>query len=204
MLITAIEPRKKGLSALYIDGEFAIKIDTETLIIHHFDIGNEINDEQLREVILASNIKRCKDKAMYLIEFRDHSRKELIDKLKRDYPEDIAISTVDKLESLGLINDKNYAIKYSLDLINLKRLSKNGTKQKLISKGINKETIEDVLSSIDLDEKDQITNILNKKYSKVLGTQKGNQRAFNGLLRMGYNYQDIKSCMKEYLKEIED
>ncbi len=28
MRITAIEPRRKGLSAVYIDGEFAMKLDT--------------------------------------------------------------------------------------------------------------------------------------------------------------------------------
>ncbi len=31
MRITAIEPRRKGLSAVYIDGEFAMKLDTQTL-----------------------------------------------------------------------------------------------------------------------------------------------------------------------------
>ena len=41
MIITAVEPRKKGLSALYIDGEFAVKLDTEVLLAHRFDVGRE-------------------------------------------------------------------------------------------------------------------------------------------------------------------
>ena len=32
MLITAIEKRRKMLSALFLDGEFAVNIDTETLL----------------------------------------------------------------------------------------------------------------------------------------------------------------------------
>ena len=32
MVVTAVEPRRKSFSALYIDGEFAMKLDTETLL----------------------------------------------------------------------------------------------------------------------------------------------------------------------------
>ena len=45
MRITAIEPRRKGLSAVYIDGEFAMKLDTQTLLENRADVGREISDE---------------------------------------------------------------------------------------------------------------------------------------------------------------
>ena len=32
MLITAIEPRRKSLRALYLDGELAVNIDAQTLL----------------------------------------------------------------------------------------------------------------------------------------------------------------------------
>ena len=35
MVVTAVEPRRKSFSALYIDGEFAMKLDTETLLANH-------------------------------------------------------------------------------------------------------------------------------------------------------------------------
>ena len=88
MQITAIEPRRKGLSALYIDGEFAMKLDTEVILAHRFDVGREIDDEQLHACVLDSDRKRCKDKALWLISYRDHSRRELFDKLKKDYSEE--------------------------------------------------------------------------------------------------------------------
>ena len=50
MLITAIEPRRKGLSALFIDGEFAMNLDTQTLIENRFDVGREIDDGDLIEI----------------------------------------------------------------------------------------------------------------------------------------------------------
>ena len=46
MLITAIEERKKSMSALFIDGEYAVSIDTVTLISSGKKVGSEISDEE--------------------------------------------------------------------------------------------------------------------------------------------------------------
>ena len=39
MEITAIEPRRKRLSQLYLDGEPAVKVDTETLLKARWKVG---------------------------------------------------------------------------------------------------------------------------------------------------------------------
>lgn len=198
MQITAIEPRRKGLSALYIDGEFAMKLDTEVLLAHRFDVGREISDEQLHECILASDQKRCKDKAMWLISFRDHSRKELLDKLRKDYPEDVAEAAVDRMEELGLIDDNRYARRYTADLINLKHLSERGIRQKLYEKGIDRDLIDEILEEAEVDEYEQIRIIIEKKYARNLGDEKIRRRAIAALQRLGFGYASIKSVLSEY------
>ena len=198
MQITAIEPRRKGLSALYIDGELAMKLDTEVLIAQRFDVGREITDEELRECLIASELKRCKDKAMWLISFRDHSRRELVDKLRRDYSEDCCEQTADRMVELGLIDDERFARRYSADLINLKHLSYRGVRQKLAEKGISRELIDEVTGEPEIDEEQQIRTIIDKKYSRVVNDEKGRRRAYNALMRLGFSYRDIKSVMAEY------
>ncbi|MBQ6499259.1 MAG: regulatory protein RecX [Ruminococcus sp.] len=198
MQITAIEPRRKGLSALYIDGELAMKLDTEVLIAQRFDVGREITDEELRECLIASELKRCKDKAMWLISFRDHSRRELVDKLRRDYSEDCCEQTADRMVELGLIDDERFARRYSADLINFKHLSYRGVRQKLAEKGISRELIDEVTGESEIDEEQQIRTIIDKKYSRVMNDEKGRRRAYNALMRLGFSYRDIKSVMAEY------
>ena len=39
MEITAMKPRRKRLTALYLDGEFAVNVDTETLELSGLHIG---------------------------------------------------------------------------------------------------------------------------------------------------------------------
>ena len=84
MLITAIEPRRKSLRALYLDGELAVNIDAQTLLSSRFQVGTEITDEELHELLAASDANRAKEKALYLIAHRDHSKKELVDKNPAD------------------------------------------------------------------------------------------------------------------------
>ena len=198
MQITAIEPHKKGLSALYIDGEFAMKLDTEVLLAHRFDVGREIDDEALHDCVLDSQLKRCKDKAMWLISYRDHSRRELFDKLKKDYPEDVAEAAVTRMEELGLINDASYARRYTADLINVKHLSERGIRQKLYEKGIDRDLIDEILDETELDESEQIRAVIEKKYARGLDDEKIRRRAVNALQRLGFGYGSIKSVLNEY------
>ena len=80
MLITAVEPRRKAMCALYIDGEYVMNLDARTVIENRFDVGREIDDEELHEIIRLSNERRAKETALWLISYRDHSKKELTEK----------------------------------------------------------------------------------------------------------------------------
>ena len=94
------------LSALFLDGEFAVNIDTETLLQFRYKIGIDITDEQLHGLILASDARRANEKALYLLEHRSHSKKELIEKIQRTTSNKAARSAADRMEELGLVNDE--------------------------------------------------------------------------------------------------
>ena len=81
MKITDIAPRRHRLSQLYIDGEAAVKVDTETLLRRGIAIGDELDDEELHALLQASAKHRAEEKALYLLEHRAHSKKELENKI---------------------------------------------------------------------------------------------------------------------------
>ena len=60
-----------------------VNIDAQTLLSSRFQVGTEITDEELHELLAASDANRAKEKALYLIAHRDHSKKELVDKIRR-------------------------------------------------------------------------------------------------------------------------
>ncbi len=197
MTITAIEPRRKGLSALYIDGEFAMKLDTQTLLENRFDVGRDIDDEELHEIISLSNERRAKEKALWLISYRDHSKKELADKIRHTCDEDSAQKAVDRLEELGLVNDEGFARRYAEQLIFSKHMSKRGVSYELSRKGIDKELAQEILEDIDVDENEEIKAVLEKKY-RNLDDEKTRRRAVAALQRLGYGWDSIRRAMDDY------
>ena len=200
MLITAIEPRRKGMSALYIDGEFVMNLDTRTLIENHFDVGREIDDDDLHEIINLSNERRAKEKALWLISYRDHSKKELTDKIRRTCDEESAEKAVERMEELGLVNDRVFAERYARKLIFTKHMSKTAAAFELARKGIDRELADEILESIEVDEREQIREVIEKKY-RNLSDEKIKRRAFSALQRLGYRFDDIRAVLEEYTEE---
>ncbi len=197
MLITAIEPRRKAMSALYLDGEFVMNLDTQTLIENRFDVGREIDDEDLKEIIELSNERRAKEKALWLISYRSHSKKELTDKIRRTCDNDSAEKAVERMEELGLVNDEEFARQYARKLLIQKKMTKRTALFELSRKGIDKETAEAVLDEIDVDYRENIREIIEKKY-KNIQDEKIKRRAVAALQRLGYGWDDIKAVLYEY------
>ncbi len=200
MIITAIEPRRKAMSALYIDGEYVMNLDTRTLIENRFDVGKEIDDEQLHEIINLSNERRAKEKALWLISYRDHSKKELADKIKRTCDEESAEKAVERMEELGLVNDEVYAKRYAKKLLFTKHMSKRAAVYELVKKGIDKELAQEILEDIQIDEYEQIRAVIDKKYPGI-NDEKIRRRAVAALQRLGFGWDEIKSVIEEYKEE---
>lgn len=197
MVITAIEPRRKRLSAVYIDGEFALKLDTETLITERVKVGAEIDDDELLELIKKSDARRAKEKALWLISYRDHSEGELRQKLSKDYGEEAVDAAVSKLSDLGFINDESFAKRYAESLTS-KHLSSRQINQKLRQKGLDRDLCSDTIEGLQLDEKEEIRALINKKYLKKLQTQDDLRRTVAALQRRGFSYGDIRSVINEF------
>ena len=197
MLITAIEPRRKAMSALFIDGEFVMNLDTRTLIENRFDVGREIGDEDLKEIIELSNERRAKEKALWLISYRDHSKKELKEKIMRTCDEESAEKAVERMEDLGLVNDENFARQYARKLLYQKKMTKRTAVFELSRKGIDKETAEMILEEFDIDYRENIREIIEKKYRNIQD-EKIKRRAAAALQRLGYGWDDIKAVLYEY------
>lgn len=200
MLITAIEPRRKAMSALYIDGEFVMNLDTQTLIENRFDVGREIDDDDLREIIALSNERRAKEKALWLISYRDHSKKELTDKIKRTCDAESAQKAVERMEELGLVDDESYARRYAEQLINFKHMAPRGAAYMLVQKGIDRELANEITDSIPVDTYENICTVIERKY-KNINDEKVKRRAVAFLQRLGYRWDEIKTVLDEYRED---
>ena len=63
MELTAAEPRRKGLTQLFLDGEAAVRVDTETFLRSGLKPGDLLTDEELHSLLQASDARRARDGA---------------------------------------------------------------------------------------------------------------------------------------------
>ena len=198
MLITAIEPRRKSLRALYLDGELAVNIDAQTLLSSRFRVGTEITDEELHELLAASDANRAKEKALYLIAHRDHSKKELVDKIRRTASQEAAEKAADRMEEIGLIDDRDYARRYASELFQRKYFARKRVEYELKQKGIDPDFIEELLEELEPEPVGQIGALVERKYLRALDDERGRRRTVAALQRLGYRWEDIRRALKEY------
>jgi regulatory protein len=197
MELTAAEPRRHHLTQLFLDGEPAVKIDTETFLRSGLRPGDKLDDEELHQLILASDARRANEKALYLLEHRDHSKKELADKIARTAASrEAAQAAADRMEELGLVNDEAYARRRAKELFERKKFGPMRVRQELRLKGISSELIDELLAEYEEESAlENIRAVLERKYPQWQEDEKVKRRAFAALQRMGYPYGQIRAGM---------
>lgn len=201
--IVSVEKYKgKTYCVEFSDGE---KVYLHLSIITQYSLkeGIEIPQSALNEIIFDNDYRKAKERALYLLEYRDHSYKELFDKLSRNYSEDICFAVMDKMVELGLINDRKYAKMFARKLFEVKKVGKYKAKYEMQKKGISSELIEEMLESYEDSTTERLYELVNKKYSRYLDDEKGVKKVTSALLRAGYTYSEIKEVLKNYLDEVE-
>lgn len=198
MRITNIEKGKGKRYKVYVDGLYWASLDPEVIVDARLKEDLECDGEFLEQIKYKADVRRAKERALYLLEYRDHSRRELVDKLKKDVDEEIAESTADKMEEFGFLDDERYAEKLARDLLTRKKLGRQRAFYELQRKGIERELAGQVLDEAEIDPADQLNALIEKKYARYLGDEKGRKKVVGALLRLGHRYEDIKRALEQY------
>jgi regulatory protein len=201
MTVTELRKRRHRLTALFLDGE-EVLIDTETLLLSGIRVGQTMSEEELEQLKDRSNYNRAYEKALYLLEFRPHSRQELLTKILREYPEEAAMQAVRRVDELGLLNDEAYAADLAEEFLNRKGYGIHRARQELARRGIDRDLIEEVLSAVETDPEEQLRNLIRKKYKPLPTDRKGVEKVIAAMVRRGYEFSQVRHALQQ-LAEIE-
>lgn len=196
MELTAAEPRRHSMTALFLDGEYAVSVDTETLLQAGWKPGQDVTDEELHELLQQSDAHRAREKALYLLEHRSHSKKELEQKIARTVSPEAAQVAAQKMEDLGLVDDEDYAQRFARELYR-KGCAKRRVCYELAHKGIAPEIVQQAADDNEPETQQAILRILQKKY-RDLSDEKSRRRASAALQRLGYGYDEIRAALRRY------
>ncbi len=198
MRITAITKTKKGRFALFVDDEFMFSVDAETMLEHRLAAQQETDIQTLEQIRCSADRRYQKERALSLLGYKSYTKQALIDRLAREGDALIAAEVADRLEELGLIDDRSYARRCASDLFSIKGYGARRVQYELMRRGIPREMADDVVSELapeGEDTLDAIVAIIERKYARCLSDRKGIDRAVRGLARLGYDYDDIRTAI---------
>jgi regulatory protein len=163
--------------------------------------GMQISNDELLALIAESDFRRAKSKALWLISRRSFCQNELQSKLKSDYGDIAANKAASRMADLALVNDEEYAARLASQLIEVKRVSAKQAIYMITQKGVEKEISENAVNALSPDPKQQITELIERKYIRAISDQKGMNRTVAALARKGFSYSDIRAALEKFTND---
>jgi len=167
-LITSIkQQRDKDRVNVYLDDKFGFGIDLDNFVLLHLKVDQELTEKQVEEIVKKAESQKSLDKVLRFATVRPRSEKEIRDYFKRKkYHISIYDSLLEKLKHLELIDDEKFAKWWVEQRQNFKPKAVRVLRLELRQKGINKETVDEVLDSVVIDEGKMARELLEKKAYK--------------------------------------
>ncbi len=200
MIVTDIIELDKKRIKIYIDGEFTFVLYKGELRDYCIKTGQELSESNYREIVDVVLPKRCKLRAMNLLQKKDYTEKQLRDKLSEGlYPTDIIDDAIHYVKAYHYLDDERYARDYITYHMSIR--SRNRIIQDLSGKGISKDIFMPIVEELYMEEDsdieiEQIRKLLAKKhYDPEQADFKEKQKIMAFLMRKGFQMADIKRAM---------
>lgn len=159
--------------------------------------GTVVSKETYEHLVKEVVGKRAKKRALHLLEQMDRTEQQLREKLMiSEYPTECIEDAIEYVKAFHYLDDERYAETFTR--YKKEKMSRQQIKQKLMMKGISRDTISNVIEEeYDVDEAIHIRNLLNKKHFSSTNANEGEfRRVYNYLLRRGFRSSDILKEMK--------
>lgn len=203
MSVLTLRPGRENKVHLLLDGDYAMTVDSDFVAFTGLYENMELDDEALTSLQREVNARRAFNKASDLLSRRDHSEKELREKLRQKGFSEGADEAIERLRGYGYVDDARFAVRYAAELQRVKHYGKKRIEQELFRKGVDRAVIAETLEGLTFDA-DDLVSLIERKYAGRLGTEKGVSQTVAALQRRGYGYREIKDALEQLAQKTEE
>ena len=205
--ITALKTNKRTDKqvSMFLDGKFAISLDTEVAVKEGLKIGQELSDDQIKILVKNIGLARCLNTAYRFLSYRPRSEAEMKERLHRRGFEDSQIEIViNKLKEQNLLDDTAFAQFWKENREMFRPRSQRLTRLELKKKGVADEIINEVT-----DESNDMDSAYHAALSKAQRLPKQDYEVFRRRLgdylkRRGFGYTVINQTVKRIWQELKE
>jgi len=195
VLIEKIYPRKGGLVSLWSDGEEIALLDKTIAEKNGVREGTTVEVRELMELSEQTADKKAYERGLWLLSQRDYSQKTLTEKIAEKWGKSSAQKAVKRIVEHGYLKDERFALNKAEFYLFERNYSVRKTIYELILKGIDRQTAEEAVDSLEPDETEIALAVIKKKYLNKISEYEDRRKTFAALARLGFNSSDIKCAI---------
>ena len=163
--------------------------------------GRELTEEELSDVLAASALARCKDRAMRIISSRPMSERELYDRLvEKGESEQNAAASVAYLINLHFLDDAEYAAMVVRHYA-AKGYGARRVRDELYRRKVPRELWDEAFEQMP-EQEEEIDRLLR---ARLRGTEAPDRsqmkKATDALLRRGFSWDEVRAAVNRYQSE---
>jgi regulatory protein len=194
--ITSLEVQKKNKDRVnvFVDGEFFCGLLMEDAVKQHLTVGAEYSESELGAILSMGEENTLYTKVLTYVLNSPKTERQTRTYLygKTESPETIA-NIIARLKEYGYINDADYAARFAE--VKQTKLGVKSIHNKLLQKGINRETVERITAEVD-DQTELCTTTAEKYMRNKPNDMKTNNKLYRYLISKGFEYDTVGSVME--------
>jgi regulatory protein len=189
--------------SIYLDGQFALGLSNLLAEERGLRVGQALSVEQVASLRAADELDKAVNKALAFLTVRPRSIREVRDRLKEKevIPETID-AVIARLEGWGYIGDEGFARYWVENRGSNQPRGKRLLRQELWRKGVERETVEQVLEEATIDEFGDALTLARKRLVqlRMLDEQTQRRRLSSFLQRRGYDWPTTRRALDALLR----
>lgn len=202
--ITALEVQKRNKERVnvYIDGEFAFALSLiEAARLHK---GQSLNEAEIVTLRDEDEVIKAVDTAVNFISFRPRSIHEVRRNLaEKDVPEAVIDMAVERLSTLGYVDDFAFARYWIENRESFKPLSPAALRQELQQKGVVRDIIDEVLSDLNADDAAYRAALTQVRRIRTKDRREFKRKLGAFLQRRGFSFSTVRSVTTRIIEDLE-
>lgn len=199
-IITSIKAQKNQKRVnINLDGSFGFGLDLENFMKLQLKVNQDLTQSDVNEIIKKGEFQKCLDKIINFAMMRPRSEREIKDYYRRKKtPESLQEELISRLKKLELLDDVKFAQWWVRQRLEFKNKSKKDITFELRQKGIDSNTIKNILDDSEIDEVKIAKELIAKKLYKwqKYEDKERKQKISQYLASKGFSWDVINSAVE--------
>ena len=187
---------------IYLDGKYTFCLPADIVVKEGLTTNQELSSGQVKALAAADRHRRCLNTAIRYIGYRPRSEFEIRQRLRqRGFEDDYVEKVVADLKEQGLIDDTSFARFWKENREDFSPRSRWLTGVELQRKGIDRETIEQVVNEVDDNTSAYRAALSKARHLSSSDYQIFRRRLGEHLKRRGFTYEVINNVIDKVWQE---